>query len=144
MKVWLKNIGVSGDRITSKRWYDDGSAEGEFRWHVRFSEQYAGRSIAVRDVLVYHAFVEGLEEGRVVGVARVSSDAPVFKPRGNGDQWPWWRGVTPLLIVPLAGHAPTLKDVGIDTPPMGGYKEISTTALSEAVRLLAANALPQQ
>jgi hypothetical protein len=142
--VWLKNIGASGDRIKSKRWYDEGSDEGEFRWHIRFSEQYAGKSIVRGDVLLYHAFVEGLDEGRVVGVARVSSDAPIFKPRSNGDQWPWWRGVTPLLIVPLAGHAPSLKDIGIETAPMGGYKEISPTALSEAVGGLAANALPHQ
>jgi hypothetical protein len=106
-------------------------------------EQYAGKSIARGDVLRYHAVVEGLDESRVVGVARVSSDAPIFKPRGNGDQWPWWWGVTPLLIVPLAGHAASLNDIGIATAPMGGYKEISPTALSEAVCRLAANALPR-
>lgn len=143
MQLWLKNIGASADRIKSKRWYDEGSAEGEFRWHVRFSEQYAGKSIAAGDMLLYHAFVEGLAEGRLVGVARVSSDAPVLKPRRNGDQWPWWRSVTPLLIVPLAGHGPTLNEIGIDTPPMGGYKEIQPSAFNEAVRLLSANALPK-
>jgi hypothetical protein len=142
MQLWIKNIGASDDRI-SKRWYDEGSDDGEFRWHVRFSEQFAGKNIAARDLLLYHAFVDGLPEGRVVGIARVSSDAPIWKPRSTNDQWPWWRGVTPLLIVPLAGHGPKLKEIGIDTPPMGGYKEIQPAAFREAVRRLAENALPQ-
>ncbi len=104
---------------------------------------FAGKSIAAGDLLLYHAFVEGFEEGRLVGVARVSSNEPIMKPRGTGDHWPWWRSVTPLLIVPLAGHGPTLKDIGIDTPPMGGYKELQPAAFETAVRLLAANALPR-
>lgn len=141
MQLWLKNIGASDDRL-SKRWYDDGSNEGEFRWHVRFSEQFAGKSIAARDLLLYHAFIEGLPEGRVVGVARVGGDAPTWRPRHADDQWPWWRDVTPLLVVPLAGHAPTLKEIGIDTPPMGGYKEIQPAPFREAVRRLSENALP--
>ena len=144
MQLWLKNIGASADRIASKKWYDRGSDEGEFRWHVRFSEAFPGKTMSAGDLLLYHAFVDGLPEGRLVGVARVSSDEPIWKPRGNGDQWPWWRGVTPLLIVPLAGHGPTLKEIGIDTPPMGGYKEIQPRPFNEAVRLLAANALPKR
>jgi hypothetical protein len=141
MQLWLKNIGASDDRI-SKRWYDKGSDEGEFRWHVRFSARFAGKNIVARDLLLYHAFIEELEDGRVVGVARVSSDAPIWKPRSQGDQWPWWRGVTPLLIVPLGGHGATLKEIGIESPPMGGYKEIQPAAFHAAVRRLAENALP--
>jgi hypothetical protein len=67
--------------------------------------------------------------------------APTFKPRSATDQWPWWRDVTPLLIVPRAGHGPRLDEFGIDTPPMGGYKEIGPVPFREAVSLLAANAL---
>jgi hypothetical protein len=44
--------------------------------------------------------------------------------------------------LPPAGHGPTLNDIGIDTPPMGGYKEIQPAALEAAVQRLAANAVP--
>lgn len=141
--IWLKNIGTSEDRLPPK-WYDNGSAEGEFRWFVRFSEAYSGKdSIGSGDVLLYHAFIDGQEKGRVVGAARVSSTAPTYEPRSPGDQWPWVRHVTPLLVVPLGSHGPTLAEVGVDNPPMGGYKTISQNTLDTAVRLLAANALPR-
>jgi len=141
-KIWLKNIGASNDRLAAK-WYDEGSADGEFKWFVRFSDAFPGTgSIASGDLLLYHAFVQGQEAGRLVGVARVGSDQPLSQPRGSGDQWPWVRHVTPLLIVPLAGHGPTLAELGIETPPMGGYKEIGLPLLKAAVERLAANSLP--
>lgn len=144
-RIWLKNIGAANDRLPA-RWYDDGSAECEFRWFVRFSEAFSGKdSVEMGDVLLYHAFLETEPPtGRVVGVARVSSNEPEWKPRAPDDQWPWVRPVTPLLIVPLGGHGPTLDEIGVDSPPMGGYKEIGMSVLSVAVDLLAANALPSE
>jgi len=35
------------------------------------------------------------------------------------------RRVTPLLVVPLARQGPTLKEIGVDQPPQGGYMEIN-------------------
>ena len=139
--LWIKNIGASDDRLPNK-WYDCGSAEGEFRWHVRFSEQYNGKAIEKGALLLYHAFVEGRQSGHLCGVARISSDEPEWAPRGPGDKWPWKRATTPLLVVPLAAQGPTLADVGIDHPPMGGYKEVQPAPFGAAVRRLARNATP--
>jgi hypothetical protein len=41
-----------------------------------------------------------------------------------------------------AARRTRLTEIGIDGPPIGGYKEIQPGAFREAVRLLAANALP--
>ena len=142
VRIWLKNIGASNDRLPAK-WYDEGSDEGEFRFFVRFSEAFSGRdTIKQGDMLIYNAFVKDQATGRVCGVARVTSDGPSWEPRSTDDQWPWTRRVSPRLIVPLAGQGPTLADVGVDTPPMGGYKEVAETVLLEVVRRLAHNALP--
>jgi hypothetical protein len=142
-RIWLKNIGASDERLPAK-WYDEGSSEGEFRWFVRLSEAFSGADrISQGDLLLYHAFVDGQPTGRVVGVARVSSDQPDYDPRSGGDQWPWLRRVTPLLIVPLAGHGPTLADIGVTVPPMGGYKETTPSILRKTVELLASNAMPK-
>lgn len=141
MTLWIKNIGASGQGLNNK-WYDEGSDEGEFRWFVRFSEKFNGKGIEKGAFLLYHAFTVNQAKGHVCGVARVSSDQPEWAPRDKGDQWPWKRATTPLLVVPLAAQGPTLDDIGIDHPPMGGYKDVQPGPFATAVRLLARNALP--
>jgi hypothetical protein len=94
------------------------------------------------DLLLYLAFIESFDERHVCGVARISSDQAEWKPRHEGDQWPWLRRTTPLLVVPLAAQGPTLQAVGVPDPPFGGYKQIEPSAFARAVRLLARNALP--
>jgi hypothetical protein len=141
MTLWIKNIGASKDGLKNK-WYDEGSREGEFRWFVRFSTQFPGQNIEKGAFLLYHAFIEKRPAGHLCGVARVSSDKPEWAPRTEDDQWPWKRTTTPLLVLPLAVQGPTLAEIGIDHPPMGGYKDIQPAPFAAAIRLMARNALP--
>lgn len=143
MNLWLKSIGAA-DKPIANKWYDHGSEEGEFRWHVRMSEAYNGSGILKSDLLLYLAFIEGVESRHVCGVARVSGNEGEWAPRHAGDQWPWLRHTTPLLVVPLAAQGPVLGEIGVGEPPFGGYKEIDAGAFGLAVRLLARNALPAE
>lgn len=141
MTLWLKNIGASGEGLKNK-WYDEGSDEGEFRWFVRFSEQFNGKGIEKGALLLYHAFIEDHPNGHLCGVARTSGGSPEWAPRTKVDPWPWKRTTTPLLVVPLALQGPTLADIGIERPAQGGYKDIQPGPFAAAVRLMARNAIP--
>jgi hypothetical protein len=139
VEYWLKNIGASDDRL-EPRWFEQ-FGDDEFRTHVRFSDAAKPTGVAKGDRLLFSAAVRNQDERRLVAAVRVSSDAPEYAPRTPSDGWPWKLAITPLVVVPLAGLAPTPAAIGITSALQGSHKRIEPSQFETAIRLMGEAAL---